>query len=90
MSISQSIVRKIASLPKGVIVLLVVLLSLVVKTNAQTFGDNLGSHIATDTLRMNGFRIVNAQGIAIGTSRILNNNIALQIDGLDKSILFPV
>lgn len=89
MSISQRIKRKIAFIPKGLIILVVVLLSLVFRTNAQTFGDNLGNHRATDTLRMGGYRIVNAQGIAIGTARILNNNIALQIDGLDKALLIP-
>lgn len=54
MNISQRITRKIAFIPKGLIILMVVLLSLVLKTNAQTFGDNLGDHRATDTLRMGG------------------------------------
>lgn len=89
MRFSQRIVRKLASVPKGFIILLVVVLSLVSKTDAQTFGDNLGSHRASDTLRMGGNRIVNADGIAIGTARILNNSIALQIDGLTKSLLIP-
>ncbi|MFN3666140.1 MAG: hypothetical protein ACK4S0_08280, partial [Sediminibacterium sp.] len=61
MSISQRIVRKFASIPKGLLILLVVLLSLVsTKTNAQIFGDNLGNHKADDTLRMNGNLILNA------------------------------
>ncbi|HCL06921.1 MAG TPA: hypothetical protein DHW64_13625, partial [Chitinophagaceae bacterium] len=81
--------KNIAYIPKGLVILVLVLLSFVSNTSAQKFGDNLGNHIASDTLRMNGFRIVNAQGIAIGTARILNNNIALQIDGLDKALLLP-
>ncbi|MDZ4071562.1 MAG: hypothetical protein U1C70_07045, partial [Sediminibacterium sp.] len=68
---------------------MLMIFAMVSTAHAQRFGDNFGDHRATDTLRMNNFRIVNAQGIAIGTARILNNNIALQIDGLDKALLLP-
>ena len=74
---------------KYIVICILLIVALVSTANAQRFGDNLGDHRATDTLRMNNFRIVNAQGIAIGTARILNNNIALQIDGLDKALLLP-
>ncbi|MEN9298374.1 MAG: hypothetical protein RLZZ429_687, partial [Bacteroidota bacterium] len=81
--------NKMRKLIKYIAICLLILFAFLSSAKAQRFGDNLGDHRATDTLRMNNFRIVNAQGIAIGTARILNNNIALQIDGLDKALLLP-
>lgn len=56
---------------------------------AQTFGDNLGNHKATKDLQMQGKKILNAEGIAIGTATLANGSVALQIDGSDKAILIP-
>ncbi|WP_037360213.1 hypothetical protein, partial [Asinibacterium sp. OR53] len=56
-------------------------------SRAQTFGDNLGNHTATDTLRMRGFNILQAGGITIGTYAFLNNSVALQIEATDKALL---
>lgn len=55
----------------------------------QKFGDNLGNHKATKDLNMNTKKILNAEGIAIGTATLLNESVAFQVDGSDKAILIP-
>ena len=52
-------------------------------------GDNLGDHMAAKDLDMNSKQILNAQGIAIGSATITNQNVAFQIDGTNKAILMP-
>jgi len=59
------------------------------QATAQRFGDNLGNHSATDTLRMRGFNLLQAGGITIGTYNFLNNSVALQIDAVNKAVLIP-
>ena len=56
---------------------------------AQTFGDNLGNHKATKDLLMQTKKILNTDGVAIGTATFTNASIALQIDAADKAILIP-
>jgi hypothetical protein len=67
----------------------VMLFSFMYTANAQKLGDNLGNHKAKDTLRMGNNYIVNAKGIAIGSSTLLNDYIGLQLDSADKAILIP-
>ncbi|TAJ54639.1 MAG: hypothetical protein EPO58_08325, partial [Chitinophagaceae bacterium] len=74
---------------KHVIAICVLLFSLVTVTNAQRFGDNLGTHRATDTLRMTNNFIVNAKGVVIGSTTVLNNSVALQIDASNRALLIP-
>jgi hypothetical protein len=52
-------------------------------------GDNLGDHMAAKDLDMNSKQILNAEGIAIGSATITNQNVAFQIDGTNKAILMP-
>jgi hypothetical protein len=52
-------------------------------------GDNMGDHMAAKDLDMNSKQILNADGIAIGSATITNQNVAFQIDGTDKAILMP-
>eukprot|EP01137_Pigoraptor_chileana_P021448 Opistho-2@85187 len=63
------------------------LFSLVTAANAQRFGDNLGTHRASDTLRMTNNFIVNAKGVVIGSTTVLNNSVALQIDAANRALL---
>ena len=56
---------------KYIVICMLMIFAMVSTAHAQRFGDNFGDHRATDTLRMNNFRIVNAQGIAIGNSIIV-------------------
>jgi hypothetical protein len=55
----------------------------------QRMGDNLGNHTASSDLKMNSKKILNASNIAIGTTALVNGSVALQVDGLDKAVLFP-
>jgi hypothetical protein len=61
----------------------------------RTLGDNLGNHIATRNLDMNGNNmnnasVVNTENLVIGTVGKLDNSaIALQINGSNKAILVP-
>lgn len=55
----------------------------------QRMGDGLGSHKAFQDLNMNSKTIVNAKGVLVGVASFSNNSVALQVDGLDKAILFP-
>jgi hypothetical protein len=52
-------------------------------------GDNMGDHMAAKDLDMNSKQILNAEGIAIGSATITNQNVAFQIDGTNKAILMP-
>ena len=69
------------------------LLSTIIAVHGQTrqvkLGDNLGAHMASKDLDMNIKQILNADGIAIGSATITNQNVALQIDGTNKAILMP-
>ena len=78
---------KRSNLTKHVIAICVMLFALVSVTNAQKFGDNLGNHIATKDLLMGNQLILNARGIVIGSTTLLNNSIALQIDGIGSQAL---
>jgi len=61
----------------------------------QLMRDNLGSHIATKDLNLNGFNInganaVNAVTAAIGSDiAVTNTSVALQVDGTGQTILIP-
>ncbi|PSL43073.1 hypothetical protein CLV51_10967 [Chitinophaga niastensis] len=74
----------------SLLILIMAGMMVTVTVKAQVrFGDNLGNHKATDTLRMQNNFIVNAKGVAIGTAVMANNNVALQVDGSNSSILIP-
>ncbi|MCK9403782.1 MAG: hypothetical protein M0Q26_10325, partial [Chitinophagaceae bacterium] len=61
---------------------------LVYTADAQLFGDNLGSHKASQDIDMSNKKVLNAQGMIVGSSFFLNNtSIALQIDAADKALL---
>ena len=55
----------------------------------QRMGDGLGNHRATEDLNMNSKNVLNSKGVAIGVATFSNSSVALQVDGLDKAILFP-
>jgi len=59
------------------------------QTRQIKLGDNLGDHMAAKDLDMNSKQILNAEGIAIGSATITNQNVAFQIDGTNKAILMP-
>lgn len=53
----------------------------------QKVGDNLGTHKATKDLQMNGFQLLDAKGIAIGTATFSSNSVALEIAGSNKALV---
>ena len=59
------------------------------QTRQIRLGDNMGDHTAAKDLDMNSKQILNAEGIAIGSATITNQNVAFQIDGTNKAILMP-
>ncbi|WP_221406354.1 beta strand repeat-containing protein, partial [Daejeonella rubra] len=59
------------------------------QTRQIRLGDNMGDHTASQDLDMNSKKLLNAEGIAIGTATIGNQSIALQVDGANKAILIP-
>ncbi len=73
---------------KHTLLVLGMLFSLVYTADAQLFGDNLGSHKASQDIDMSNKKVINAQGLIVGSTVFLNNtSIALQIDAADKALL---
>ena len=56
------------------------------QTRQIRLGDNMGDHTASQDLDMNNKKLLNAEGLAIGTASIGNQSIALQVDGANKAI----
>lgn len=51
-------------------------------------GDNLGTHKADKDLNMNQKKILNVDGVAIGSATLGNASVSLELAGNDKAILF--
>jgi len=51
-------------------------------------GDNLGTHKADKDLNMNQKKILNVDGVAIGSATLGNSSVSLELAGNDKAILF--
>lgn len=69
--------------------LIALMVTMVTITNAQVkIGDNLGTHKADKDLNMNVKKILNVDGIAIGSATLGNASVSLELAGNDKAVLF--
>ncbi len=71
------------------LIVTILMVTMVNLSHAQVkIGDNLGTHKADKDLNMNVKKILNVDGIAIGSATLGNASVSLELAGNDKAVLF--
>lgn len=73
---------------KSLLLALLTVTTVMISSAQVKIGDNLGTHKADKDLNMNQKKILNVDGVAIGSATLGNSSVSLELAGNDKAILF--